>query len=174
MERLLGLSSDNFRPFLVTALHTGMRHGEILKLTWEDVDLVNKLVRVKESKSGKSRSIPMNQTLFDLLRELPSRFEKGPVFPAQRTHVNQTFRRLCSKAEITNFRFHDLRHTFASYLAMANVPMKNIQEYLGHGSLAMTMRYSHLAPSHHRQAIHVLDSAFQSGTKTRTVENQSL
>ena len=83
--------------------------------------------------------------------------------------MNQTFRRLCRKAKIENFRFHDLRHTFASYLTMEGVPIKTVQEYLGHGSLAMTQRYSHLAPSFKREAILKLDSAFGTGTKTDTV-----
>ena len=168
IKRLLALASDSLRPIIITALHTGMRHGEILNLQWPDVDFVNKLIKVRESKSGKSRSIPMDQTLFEILRGLTSRFAQGFVFPNQRTHVNQTFRRLCRKAKIENFRFHDLRHTFASYLTMEGVPINTVQEYLGHGSLAMTMRYSHLAPSFKREKILILDSVFGTDTKTDT------
>jgi integrase len=160
VETLLANAPETLKPFLVVALHTGMRHGEILQLSWPDVDFVNRLVKIRESKSGKSRSIPMDQTLFDTLHGLSSRFGKGFVFPNQRTHVNQTFRRLCGKVKLENFRFHDLRHTFASHLVMKGVPIKTVQEYLGHANLTMTMRYSHLAPSHHREAIRILDSAY--------------
>ena len=178
VEALLSAACDSLLPIIKIALHTGMRHGEMLNLEWRDVDFVNRLVKVRESKSGKSRSIPMDQTLFDVLGELPSRSEKAFVL-TQRTHVNQSFRRALAKAKIANFRFHDLRHTFASHLAMKGVPMKTIQEYLGHANLTMTMKYSHLAPSHHRDAIQILDTAYTpspsaSSTKTRTVNQVSL
>jgi len=109
----------------------------------------------------------MDQTLFDTLHGLTSsRFGQGFVFPDQRTHVNQTFRRLCLTVKLETFRFHDLRHTFASHLVMKGVPIKTVQEYLGHANLTMTMRYSHLAPSHHREAIRILDSAYTPATST--------
>src|SRR5262249_53528336 len=90
IEKLL-LHAPNaaLRAILVVALHTGMRHGEILQLRWADVDFTNRLVKVRQSKSGKSRSIPMDQTLFDTLKALPTASRFGEfVFPDNRTHCN--------------------------------------------------------------------------------------
>jgi site-specific recombinase XerD len=67
-----------------------------------------------------------------------------------------------------NVRFHDLRHTFASYMVMSGADLVTVQQLLGHGSINMTMRYSHLAPKHRAQAIKVLDSAFSTATDTKT------
>ena len=151
IRRLLECASVRFRPILTVALHTGMRRGEIMKLEWRDVDLRNRVLRVRESKSGKQRIIPIDDTLHSTLRGLPSRFEKGLVFPSpvtgnRWTDFKRQFRNATKKAKIDDFRFHDTRHTFASHLVMAGVDIRTVQELLGHQSLAMTMRYSHLAP----------------------------
>jgi len=84
IQLLLNAATDGFRPILITALHTGMRRGEILKLKWSDVDLKNWLITVRESKSGKKRMIPMDDILSATLRTLPSRFKRGYVFPFTR------------------------------------------------------------------------------------------
>jgi len=78
------------------------------------------------------------------------------------------------KGKINNIRFHDLRHTFASHLVMNGVDIKAVQELLGHATLAMTLRYAHLAPDHRTRAIQTLDAAYQTDTKTDTVENQQV
>jgi integrase len=184
IDRLLKKSSDDLRPILVVALHTGMRRGEIFNLRWADVDLKNRVITVKESKSGKKRTIPIDDTLFSTLRGLSSRFTKGLVFPAPRSpkngkekvryDVKRAFDNALTKAEIDDFRFHDLRHTFASHLVMNGVDVKTVQELLGHASLTMTMKYAHLAPDHRARAIKTLDSAYQTDTKTDTVENSGV
>jgi integrase len=121
------------------------------------------------------RHIPIDQTLYGALRVLPSRFKKGLVFPSSRTEkkwvdLKKQFKKAKDAAEIGNFRFHDLRHTFASHLVMNGVDLKTVQELLGHSSLNTTMRYSQLAPDHRLRAIKTLDSAYQTDTKTDTVE----
>lgn len=88
-----------------------------------------------------------------------------------RYDVKRAFDDALTNAEIEDFRFHDLRHTFASYLVMNGVDIKTVQELLGHASLTMTMKYAHLAPDHRARAIKILDTAYQSDTKTDTVEN---
>ena len=144
----------NFVPILVTAIHTGMRRGEILQLKWPDVDSKNRMITIQLSKSGKKRMIPIDNTLMETLTALPSRFQKGYVFPSRvkpgqpMVDLNHTFRRLVDKVGIENVRFHDLRHTFASHLVMNGVDIKTVQELLGHANVTMTMRYSHLAPVH--------------------------
>ena len=139
IRRLLGAASDRFRPILTMALHTGMRRGEIMKLEWRDVDLRNRVLRVRESKSGKQRTIPIDDTLHSTLRGLTSRFKKGLVFPSpvtgnRWTDFKRQFRNATKKAEIDDFRFHDTRHTFASHLVMAGVDIRTVQELLGHAS----------------------------------------
>ena len=176
IQLLLNAASKEFRPILMTALHTGMRKGEILKLMWSDVDFKNRLITVTESKSGKKRMIPMDNNLCETLRTLPARFKRGYVFPSPvkdgkpRFGVQRQFGSAVKKAEIENIRFHDLRHTFASHLVMNGVDVMTVKELLGHASLTMTMRYTHLAPDHRLRAIKTLDSAYLTDTKTDTAE----
>jgi integrase len=157
------------------ALHTGMRRGEIFNLKWEDVDFRTRLLRVRNSKSGEPRQIPLDETLVDTLKDLPSRFAKGYVFPSPQTggrltDVKKQFATTVSKAKLENFRFHDLRHTFASHLVMNGVDLVTVATLLGHSSTRMTERYSHLSPAHQTRAVKVLDSAYRSESKTESVE----
>ncbi len=177
IECLLELASDVFRPILLCALHSGMRRGEILNLKWSDVDLRSRLITVRSAKSGKQRKIPIDDTLFSALSKLSSRFGGEFVFPspikpgAPYRDIHHTWGRLVRKAGITDVRFHDLRHTFASHLVMAGVDIRTVQELLGHATLAMTERYAHLSPDHSSRAIQALDTALQSDTKTDTVSS---
>ena len=103
----------------------------------------------------------MNDTVREILRALPSRL-KGPwVFPSAtgetpidaRNYINRVFEPAMEKASIEGFRWHDLRHTFASRLVMAGVDLRTVQELLGHKTQAMTLRYSHLSPGHQLDAV---------------------
>ena len=122
----------------------------------------------------------MDNTLCETLRVLPARFQRGYVFPSpcrageRRYDLRRPFSSAVMKAGIENFRFHGCRHTFASHLAMSGVDFMTVKELLGHASLTMTMRYAHLAPDHRMRAIKTLDSAYQTDTKTDTVENSGL
>jgi integrase len=180
---LLSKASKRFRPILLTALHTGMRRGEIFKLKWTDVDFRNHIITIQaeNAKSGKRRAIPMDATLTETLKGLPSRLMHGLVFPTSRKNEkgeqdpnrelsdnHHSFRRLADKLEIEDIRFHDLRHTFASHLVMNGVDLKTVQELLGHANLTMTLRYSHLAPAHQAKAVKILDTAYQTATDTKT------
>ena len=124
--------------------------------------------------------IPVNNTLYETLRVLPSRFKKGYVFPSPKDPTKpcydfkRQFRNTIKASQIENFRFHDLRHTFASHLVMNGVDIKSVQELLGHASLTMTMKYSHLAPDYRLRAIKTLDLAYQTYTTTYTVDNSGL
>jgi len=180
IQQLLEASGETFRPILMTALHTGMRRGEIIELRWTDVDFNNRMITIQDSKSGKKRMIPINDILNETLKVLPSRFKKGYVFPSPvrpEQHWRDfrwQFGNAVKKADIHNFRFHDIRHTFASHLVMSGVDLMTVKELLGHATLTMTMRYSHLAPDHRMRAIKTLDSAYQTDTKTDTVEKSGL
>ena len=124
----------------------------------------------------------MNDELRALLRALPSRLRHSWVFPSEtgdtpldsQNFINRAFRPALEAARITNFSWHDLRHTFASRLAMAGVDLRTIQELLGHRTLAMTMRYAHLSPAHKLDAVNQLvrpKSGTPTGTATGTEEN---
>jgi integrase len=179
IQRLLEASSQEFLPVLITALHSGMRRGEIMNLTWPDVNFKNRIITVRESKSGKKRMIPMDETHHSSLRALPSRFKKGNVFMSQRNpdkpwrDFRKPFTKALEKEGIEDVRSHDLRHTFASRLVMSGVDMKTVQELLGHSSLTMTTRYSHLAPDHRMRAVKTLDRAFYCTITAQSQESRT-
>lgn len=160
--------SDNphLYPFVFTALNTGMRLGEITALEWKDIDFKRKILRVdnKEehhTKNYQVRAIPMNDVLVNVLRKVPRRLDSPYVFQrrsGEKFHKMKTsYMNARERVGLTDVRFHDLRHTFASQLVMAGVDIRTVQELLGHKDINMTMRYSHLAPDHMRKAVCVLD-----------------
>jgi integrase len=126
-ERLLHACSDVLRPIVLTALHTGMRKGELLGLTWNEVDLTHGFIRLTQTKNGKARALPFNETLWSLFSRLRTWPDVPWVFHNAAGHrwqdVRRAFDRACEAAGLTNFHFHDLRHTFASWLIMRAVPL---------------------------------------------------
>ncbi len=158
--RLLSVCTPELKPMILTALRTGLRKGELFSMRWEDIDAKNALLTVPRGKGGKRRYIPLVPEIIALLERTPRREgEANPfVFPSPRTgrawvDINRPWRRILEVAGIKNFRFHDLRHTFASRLAQRGAPLKAIQELLGHSDLKMTMRYAHLGPGDLRNAV---------------------
>jgi integrase len=143
------------------ALHTGLRRGEQFGLRWEHVDFAVGIITIPRSKSGEARRVAMNDAARELLRALPSRLKSAWVFSAQNSQkpldaknfVSRVFLPALKAAGIKNFRWHDLRHTFASRLVMAGVDLRTVQELMGHQSYEMTLRYSHLAPAHTMAAV---------------------
>ena len=160
-QRLIECCHKDLKPIVVVALHTGMRKSEILNLKWKQVDLMHSFILLDTSKNGERREIPINTTLDYLFKEIPHSVESEYVFTGKTgkplTDIKKGFHAALRRAEISDFRFHDLRHTFASQLVMAGIDITSIKELLGHKSLTMTMRYSHLSPGHKRKAVHVLD-----------------
>ena len=169
--RLYAALPDYLKPFLIVALNTGMRWGELARLTWADVDFYTGTLHVRESKSGEGRRIPMNRVVRETVQAvrrdqvLRAREEVDGqreilsplVFCAPQGGFLRNFSRdwypALRKAEIPDFRWHDTRHTAASRLVMAGVDLFTVKEILGHKTLAMTVRYSHLSPGHQRQAL---------------------
>jgi len=146
------------RPLLITALHTGMRKGEIFNLCWPHVDFNRKLIMVVKSKNGEKRTIPMSDTLFHTLQSIKVRDISGRVFPIAARSLRVAFEKALAKSGIRDFRFHDLRHTFATKLVQNGVDLYKVKELLGHKTLAMTTRYAHHYPESLRSSIEVLDS----------------
>jgi len=162
IKALMEVCSDHLRPIVITALNTGLRKSKILNLKWEDINFEQEIIFVKETKSGESLEIPMNGLLVKTLKSIkrnpksPYVFcnKEGKPYGAVRTSFHHALR----KAGISNFRFHDLRHTFASHLVMAGVDLVTVKELLGHKSIEMTLRYAHLSPHHKRWAVETLTS----------------
>ena len=150
--------SQQYRTLLILAANTGMRMQELLNLEWGDIARGSVTVRPKEhwnTKTGKSRIIPLNNTSRDALSKHPRHFgcqwvfwhEKGKPYTPYGVH--QGWWKLRERAGVRKLRFHCLRHSFASHLMMSgNVDIKTIQELLGHSSVTMTEIYSHLSPQH--------------------------
>ena len=146
-------------------LHTGLRQSEQFHLQWEHVDFTTGILTVPRSKHGEARRVPMNDTVREILRTRPSRLKSPWVFPSEagdtpidaRNYVRRTFLPALKTAEIQGLRWHDLRHTFASRLVMAGADLRTVQELMGHKTIAMTLRYSHLSPAHQLDAVQRLN-----------------
>jgi len=147
IKNLLNACNKRILPIVLCALLTGMRRGEILKLKWKDVDLENNVIYLKETKSGKGRVIPIMSQLKELLLRLKknSISDEDRVFNVPYITLRRYFKKALIKANISNFRFHDLRHTFASYFVMATNDLSSLQQILGHSTPIMTQRYAHLS-----------------------------
>jgi len=156
------------------ALNTGLRRGEQFNLRWENVNLANRVLTIPRSKHGGSRHVQLNDTAMAVLRALPSRFHSRWVFPSAtgKTPMSannfryRVFDPAAERARIDDFTWHDLRHTFASRLVMRGADLRSVQELLGHKTLAMTLRYAHLSPTHLHQAVKLLDAGGTSGGST--------
>lgn len=148
---------DYLDAIVLIAINTGMRKGEILGLLWSDMDLENRIIHITESKNHQRRDIPINDLLLDALKNYKMKNGKtlnGRIFPYQ--DIKRAFQGACARAGIKDFRFHDLRHTFASYLVMSGVDLATVKELLGHSSIEMTLRYAHLSPDHRVTAVNSL------------------
>ncbi len=163
-QELISHCTGNTKAIVITALNTGCRKGEILSLKWDNVDLKHGFISLIETKNGERREIPINETLRGTLQGITRRLDVPHVFydavtgkPYQ--DVKRSFNTALRRAGIKDFHFHDLRHTFASHLVMAGVDITTVSRLLGHKSLTMTLRYSHLAPEHMSKAVDILDSA---------------
>ncbi|EMK6928222.1 site-specific integrase [Vibrio alginolyticus] len=153
---------DFFEPLVVTAMNTGMRKGELLTLKWEHVSFPNRYltIRSENAKSKKTRTIPLNDTVLKLFESWRAQNPNADyVFVANNQPVEffqYPWQSLLKEAGIDNFRFHDLRHHFASKLVMAGVDLNIVRELLGHADLKMTLRYAHLAPEHKASAVNLI------------------
>lgn len=146
---------DHLTPAVLLSMNTGMRRGELLALRWANVDMKGKQLTVEGStaKSAQTRHIPLNDEALDVLKKWKAQAPAGDRVIAVDTSFKTAWGALLERAKITAFRWHDLRHHFASRLVQAGVPLNTVRELLGHGSMAMTLRYAHLAPDQKREAV---------------------
>ena len=146
------------------ALNTGMRKSEILDLRWENIDLDNRAITIRKSKNNEIRIIPINELLYGVLKKLYNHKTSEYVFtrfgnPVR--DVRTAFNNALKLASIEDFRFHDLRHTFASHLVMNGAHLRTVQQLMGHKDIKMTMRYSHLSKDFVQEAVENLGAKFQ-------------
>jgi len=169
--RLTAATDPDWRCMVIVAMKTGLRQGELLALRWEDVDLVAGQLRVRRSvtrgvvtvpKSGKGREVPLGDEVLSSLKA--ERHLRGPLVfctadgrMLKKNEVKHPLWRACKRAGLRQIGWHALRHTFASHLVMRGAAMKAVQELLGHATMEMTNRYSHLSPEVPRHAVKLLD-----------------
>lgn len=171
-QALINSCDKHLKPIVITALHSGMRKNEVLGLRWENVDLRHGfiLLNQNQTKNSERKEIPINSTLRDALQKTMRRLDTPFVFHdstgKRYGDIKRSFKSACKRAGISDFRFHDLRHCFASHLVMAGVDLTTVKELLGHKTLTMTLRYAHLAPSHKLKAVDILDSVLTGNLPT--------
>jgi integrase len=149
---------DHLTPAVLVSLNTGLRRGELLALRWEDVDLKAALLTVQgtTSKNAQTRHVKLNSEACKVLKQWRAQTPNAErVFPVT-TSMKKAWAALLTRAKVKDFRWHDLRHHFASRLVQASVPLNTVRDLLGHQSLTMTLRYAHLAPDNHSAAVEKL------------------
>jgi len=158
--KLLANCNKHLKTIIIVALNTGMRKGEILKLKWHDVDIRRGVIHIIDSKNGEKREIPINEQVKTAFIRTSKHPDSPYIFCNKDGEpygdVRKSFFTALKKSGILNFHFHDLRHTFASHLVMNGVDLNTVRELLGHKSLEMTLRYSHLSPDHKKRAVDIL------------------
>jgi integrase len=134
------------KAFIVLAIETAMRRGEIANLKWQDIDLDSRLAYLYETKNGTSRTVPLSTRSVSALRSLP-RKEQGPVVTIHRDNISGAFAVACDACKISGLTLHDLRHEATSRLFEKGFNMMEVSTITGHKSLSMLKRYTHLRPS---------------------------
>lgn len=164
LRALLEASPLWLRPVVALAACTGMRRGELLALRWLDLDIQNRRVLLPQTKNGEGRIVYLNDSAAAVIRSLP--FDKDTkstdlLFPAVTgEQVSLAFLRACRKVNIADCRFHDLRHTAASWLRMSGADIHTVAQLLGHKDLRMASRYQHLSPAFLAEAVARLDTTY--------------
>jgi integrase len=172
-ERLLtacrASSNRYLLPVVVLAISTGMRRGEIMNLRWSDVDLKRGTIILTATKNDTSRAVPLSGLALTLLQDLAKvrRLDTPLLFPGtlpqKPMDLKKPWEQAMAQAKLQDFRFHDLRHTAASYLAMNGATTMEIAAVLGHKTLQMVKRYSHLTNSHTAQVVTAMNEKIFGG-----------
>ena len=168
IQRLLQSAEDSYiRPLITTAIHTGMRKAELLNLQWSDIDFDQRTVTIQakgdwHTKNYKSRIIQLTPALHKALKEHKKQCEELGVrseyvftYRGKRIQggVDRTLRAVLLKAGLEDVTLHTLRHTFASQLVMAGVPLRDVQKLMGHQSFETALQYAHLSEDHAKKQV---------------------
>ncbi|GHU12779.1 integrase [Alphaproteobacteria bacterium] len=169
----LSKASKQVHDMALLSLHCGLRAGEIFSLAWNDVDFEHGILSIKDTKSGRNRSAIMTKDIRKILEENKEKSEtNGLVFisttGAKITEISNSFARAVNTLGFNNgvdddrqkVVFHTLRHTYASWLVMSGVDLYTVQRLMGHSTISMTERYSHLAPDHLKKAVGMFEAHY--------------
>ena len=155
--------TDHLKPMVLVSLNTGVRRGELFNLKWSAVNFEAKTMTISgdTAKTNDTRHIPMNKEVFEVLENWKKQAAKSTyVFPGQNgarfEDIKSSWFKLLERAQIKAFRWHDMRHDFASRLVMAGVPLNTVRDLLGHADIKMTLRYAHLAPGTKAAAVELI------------------
>lgn len=169
-ERKKGkVGQDYLKPIIVVSLNTGIRRGAMLDLQWSDIDFNARtiLLRAKPDKSSKAKYLPMNETVYKTLKAWEQVCNKNSeyVFASPRTNgkrkdCDNPFERILKKAGIEGFRWHDMRHSFASHLVQHGEQIETVADLMGHSSIATTQKYAHLNPKAVAKAVEKLNGLY--------------
>jgi integrase len=146
---------DHLTPAVLLTMNSGLRRGELLALRWSAVDLKGKQITIeaRTSKSGQTTHVPLNSEALDVLKNWHEQTPDAERVFAVETGFKTAWAALLTRAKITGFRWHDLRHHFASRLVQVGVPLNTVRALLGHGSITTTLRYAHLSASETSEAV---------------------
>lgn len=161
--RLFKELPEHLKPIVICALQTGLRKSNILQLRWELVDLEFRFIEVlaQQNKGHKIIKIPISDKLLETLESLPRISEyvfANPDTGKPYRDISEGFKNACDRANIENFRFHDLRHTVATRLVEKGIDLRVVQEIMAHSTIVTTQRYMHPTPKRKLEAISVLNS----------------
>lgn len=140
---------------MLLSINTGLRRGELLKLRWSSIDFERQLLTIEgpSAKSRQTRHVPLNDEATSLLRSWREQTGDGSRVFAVATNDKNGWKALLKRAGIAQFRWHDMRHHFASRLVQRGVPLNTVRDLLGHSTVQMSLRYAHLAPDQRREAV---------------------
>lgn len=148
--QLLDICDEMLRPMVAVALFTGMRAGEMQRLRWEDINVKHRSISIHKSKNHKFRVVYFSD---ELLKYIDIKDHKtGSVFNSASIPLRKRWDAVRRVAGLNHVRWHDLRHTFASWLVMSGVDLTTVKELMGHSSLESTMIYAHLSSAHKQKA----------------------
>ena len=167
ISKLLSFCSDWMKPAVLVALNTGMRRGEIFDLKWKHVDFEVGSIHIADSKSGKSRDIPMSKVLMQTMKRIRTSAKGDFVFSSPegirlKTKMKTAWDKTRERSSMTDIRFHDLRHTFGSHLAAKGTPFNVIKKVMGHSDIKTTLGYAHVLPGAERDAVNIMSDIIES------------
>ncbi len=178
IARLIDACPKHLKPIVVTAVGTGMRKGEILRLKWADIDFNNNMIYLLDTKNGEQRNIPLSELCRTALLKVRKHPESPYVFCRKDgkpfKNVRKSFQTALDDAGISDFRFHDLRHTFASQLIKLGFDVRTVQELMGHKSMDMVMRYTHLSPNQKNRAVECLGSQIDTNWAQGSIKQEGV